>query len=67
MSLVYDATGRKWFKNGEFGTTSYDSGIEYHNGKLEAIYAPDGRMVAEYTGGYDHQVPGRVLLSGPSW
>lgn len=30
---------------------SYASGIEYHDGKLEAIYAPDGRMVAEYTGG----------------
>ena len=51
MRLVYDATGRKWFKYGEFGTTSYASGIEYLDGKLEAIYAPDGRMVAEYTGG----------------
>ena len=51
MRLVYDATGRKWFKYGEFGTTSYDFGIEYHDGKLEAVYVPDGRMVAEYTGG----------------
>ena len=51
MKLLYDATGRKWSKDGEFGTTSYASGIEYHDGKLEAIYAPDGRMVAEYTGG----------------
>ena len=51
MSLLYDATGRKWFKYGEFGTTSYASGIEYLDGKLEAIYAPDGRMVAEYIGG----------------
>lgn len=38
-------------KRGEFGVTGYASGIEYHDGKLEAIYAPDGRMVAEYTGG----------------
>ena len=51
MRLTYDATGRKWSKDGEFGTTSYASGIEYHDGKLEAIYAPDGRMVAEYTNG----------------
>ena len=51
MRLVYDATGRKWFKHGEFGVTGYASGIEYLDGKLEAIYAPDGRMVAEYTGG----------------
>ena len=43
--------GRKWFKHGEFGMTSYASGIEYHDGKLAAIYAPDGRMVAEYAGG----------------
>ena len=51
MRLTYDATGRKWSKDGEFGTTSYASGIEYHDGKVEAIYAPDGRMVAEYAGG----------------
>ena len=51
MRLIYDATGRKWFKYGEFGVTGYASGIEYHDGKLEAIYAPDDRMVAEYTGG----------------
>ncbi|MCB9266042.1 MAG: RHS repeat-associated core domain-containing protein [Lewinellaceae bacterium] len=51
MRLTYDATGRKWSKDGEFGVTSYVSGIEYLDGKLEAIYAPDGRMVAEYTNG----------------
>ncbi|MCB0598851.1 MAG: hypothetical protein H6557_00610 [Lewinellaceae bacterium] len=27
MSLVYDAIGRKWFKYGEFGTTSAASSI----------------------------------------
>ena len=51
MKLLCDAAGHKWSKDGEFGTTSYASGIEYHDGKLEAIYAPDGRMVAEYAGG----------------
>jgi len=49
--LLYDATGRKWFKYGEFGVTGYASGIEYHDSKIEAIYTPDGRMVAEYQGG----------------
>jgi len=51
MTLIYDATGRKWLKHGEFGVTGYASGIEYHHGKIEAIYTPDGRMVAEYQGG----------------
>jgi len=49
--MVYDATGRKWLKYGEFGVTGYASGIEYHDGKIEAIYTPDGRMAAEYQGG----------------
>ena len=51
MSLTYDATGRKWKKDGEFGAVLYDSGIEYRDGVLEAIYAPDGRLVAEYPSG----------------
>ena len=36
LFMVYDATGHKWFKHGEFGVTGYASGIEYHDGKLEA-------------------------------
>lgn len=51
MRLACDATGRKWFNHGESGVTGCASGIEYIVGKLEAIYAPGGRMVAEYTGG----------------
>ena len=51
MRLVYDATGRKWFKYGEFGTTSYTSASSTSMGNWKAIYAPDGRMVAEYAGG----------------
>ena len=51
MSLTYDAKGRKWKKDGEFGEVLYDGGIEYRNGQLEAINLPDGRLVAEYSGG----------------
>ena len=36
---------------GEFKTVLYDGGIEYRDGQLEAIYAPDGRLVAEYPSG----------------
>ncbi|MCB9303633.1 MAG: hypothetical protein H6566_23595 [Lewinellaceae bacterium] len=32
MSLTYDATGRKWKKDGEFGAVLYDGGIEYRDG-----------------------------------
>ena len=51
MSLTYDATGRKWKKDGEFGAVLFDGGIEYRDGQLEAINLPDGRLVAEYSGG----------------
>ena len=51
MSLTYDATGRKWKKDGEFGAVLYDNSIEYRDGQLEAINLPDGRLVAEYSGG----------------
>ena len=51
MSLTYDAKGRKWKKDGEFGAVLYDGGIEYRDGQLEAINLPDGRLVAEYSGG----------------
>ena len=40
MSLTYDATGRKWKKDGEFGEVEYDGGVEYRDGVLEAIYTP---------------------------
>lgn len=36
---------------GEFGEVEYDGGVEYRDGVLEAIYAPDGRLVAEYPSG----------------
>ena len=45
MEVTYDATGRKWEKQSGNNTTEYISGIEYRNGEIEAIYAPDGRLV----------------------
>jgi RHS repeat-associated protein len=50
LGILYDATGRKWRKAGPSSTTLYSNGIEYRDGKLEAIYLPDGRLVAEYAG-----------------
>ncbi|MCG8332201.1 MAG: hypothetical protein MI974_31235, partial [Chitinophagales bacterium] len=45
MQITYDATGRKWEKQSGNNITEYISGIEYKNGAIEAIYAPDGRLV----------------------
>jgi hypothetical protein len=50
LGILYDATGRKWRKAGQSTTTLYSNGIAYRDGKLEAIYLPDGRLVAEYAG-----------------
>jgi RHS repeat-associated protein len=50
LGILYDATGRKWRKAGPSSTTLYSNGIEYRDGKLEAIYLPDGRLAAEYAG-----------------
>jgi RHS repeat-associated protein len=50
LGILYDATGRKWRKAGQSTTTLYSNGIEYRDGKLEAIYLPDGRLAAEYAG-----------------
>jgi len=47
MSLLYDALGRKWSKTGESGTVYYIDGFEFRNGELEAVYAPDGRLVPD--------------------
>jgi RHS repeat-associated protein len=63
LGILYDATGRKWRKAGQSrgegwhpcpgnprGRDAIPVGIEYRDGKLEAIYLPDGRLVAEYAG-----------------
>ena len=51
MQITYDATGRKWEKIGEGNVkTEYISGIEYRDNNLEAIYAPDGRIVYDHVG-----------------
>ncbi|MCG8328679.1 MAG: hypothetical protein MI974_13395 [Chitinophagales bacterium] len=63
MQVTYDATGRKWEKQSGNNTTEYISDIEYRNGAIEAIYAPDGRLVfdglnggsAEFSAEYFHQ------------
>jgi RHS repeat-associated protein len=47
LSILYDATGRKWRKAGPSSTTLYSNGIAYRDGKLEAIYLPDGFLSAE--------------------
>ena len=47
MTILYDALGRKWSKTGESGTVYYIDGFEFRNGQLEAVYAPDGRLVPD--------------------
>jgi RHS repeat-associated protein len=48
LLFAYDAWGRKWTKEGAGGKREYVLGIEYHDGKQEAIFGPDGRIVAVY-------------------
>ena len=64
MEVTYDATGRKWEKEGENGViTQYYNGIEYKGNDIEAIYTPDGRLVfdgyigvrPQYRAEYFHQ------------
>jgi hypothetical protein len=47
LGILYDATGRKWRKAGPSSTTLYSNGIAYRDGKLEAIYLPDGFLSCE--------------------
>jgi RHS repeat-associated protein len=63
MQITYDATGKKWKKIGQNGTTYYLNGIEYSGNNLESIYEPDGRILfdqqigvgGEYRVEYFHQ------------
>ena len=63
MEVTYDATGRKWEKQSGNVITQYINGIEYKGSDIEAIYAPDGRLVfdglnggrAEFRAEYCHQ------------
>jgi hypothetical protein len=48
LSFTYDAMGRKWRKQGAGETRDYCQGIEYKDGKLEAVYGPEGRLSAVY-------------------
>jgi len=48
LSFTYDAMGRKWRKQGAGETRDYCQGIEYKDGKLEAVYGPEGRLTAVY-------------------
>ncbi|MBL7790955.1 MAG: hypothetical protein JNK77_01430 [Saprospiraceae bacterium] len=48
LSLTYDALGRKWRKQGAGEIRDYISGIEYKDGKVESIQAPEGRLTAVY-------------------
>jgi RHS repeat-associated protein len=48
LSITYDASGRKWKKEGAGGKREYILGIEYLDGKLEAIFGPDGRLAAVF-------------------
>ncbi|MBL7790945.1 MAG: hypothetical protein JNK77_01380 [Saprospiraceae bacterium] len=41
--MTYDALGRKWRKQGAGEIRDYISGIEYKDGKVESIQAPEGR------------------------
>ena len=51
VDLTYDALGRKWKKVGTTGTFEYVGGLVYKDGKVEAYYDPDGRVVANYING----------------
>jgi RHS repeat-associated protein len=48
MSLTYDAAGRKWRKQVSGVTKDYCKGIEYKDGKVEAVYGQEGRLTAVY-------------------
>jgi RHS repeat-associated protein len=48
LQFAYDASGRKWKKEGVGGKREYVLGIEYLDGKLEAIFGPDGRLAAVF-------------------
>jgi RHS repeat-associated protein len=48
LQFTYDASGRKWKKEGTGGKREYVLGIEYHDAKQESIFGPDGRIVAVY-------------------
>ena len=50
ITLTYDALGRKYRKTTNGAMSDYLQGIEYKDGKLEAIYAPEGRLAAVYDG-----------------
>ena len=63
LKVGYDATGKKWKKEGQSGITYYINGIEYQGSNLEAIYTGDGRLIApapgsgnsDYRAEYFHQ------------
>jgi hypothetical protein len=60
LEFTYDASGRKWKKEGAGGKREYVLGIEYHDAKQESIFGPDGRIVAMYDEngvGVDHFRP----------
>jgi RHS repeat-associated protein len=48
ISLTYDAAGRKWRKQVTGVTKDYCQGIEYKDGKVEAVYGQEGRLTAVY-------------------
>ncbi|MBK8705370.1 MAG: hypothetical protein IPN33_18565 [Saprospiraceae bacterium] len=48
MSLTYDAAGRKWRKQVAGVIKDYCQGIEYKDGKVEAVYGQEGRLTAVY-------------------
>jgi RHS repeat-associated protein len=48
MSLTYDAAGRKWRKQVTGVIKDYCQGIEYKDGKVEAVYGQEGRLTAVY-------------------
>jgi RHS repeat-associated protein len=52
LQFTYDASGRKWKKEGAGGKREYVLGMEYQDGRLEAIHGPDGRLASVHGFGY---------------
>jgi RHS repeat-associated protein len=52
LKFTYDASGRKWKKEGAGGKREYVLGMEYQDGRLEAIHGPDGRLASVHGFGY---------------
>jgi RHS repeat-associated protein len=52
LQFTYDVSGRKWKKEGAGGKREYVLGMEYQDGRLEAIHGPDGRLASVHGFGY---------------